>query len=177
MAEVKDMEQTAEKVTYGQEAPPKPKLSKKKKKWIRRGIALAVVAAIALGAVKFLGKEEGGETEIISETVAYGAITATVEGSGLTKAKNSETITITTAGTVMDVLVTEGQQVTAGTPLFVIDSDAARSAVEQAENDVEGYEKKLSTLRKDIAGLNLAPTYPGKLMEVMDLNPGDTISK
>ena len=169
MAEVKDMEQTAEKVTYGQEAPPKPKLSKKKKKWIRRGIAL--------GAVKLLGKEEGGETEIISETVTYGAITATVEGSGLTKAKNSETITITTAGTVMDVLVTEGQQVTAGTPLFVIDSDAARSAVEQAENDVEGYEKKLSTLRKDIAGLNLAPTYPGKLMEVMDLNPGDTISK
>ena len=87
MAEVKDMEQTAEKVTYGQEAPPKPKLSKKKKKWIRRGIALAVVAAIALGAVKLLGEEEGGETEIISETVTYGAITATVEGSGLTKAK------------------------------------------------------------------------------------------
>jgi len=30
---------------------------------------------------------------------------------------------------------------------------------------------------KDVAGLNLAAGYPGKLMEVVDLNPGDTISK
>ena len=31
--------------------------------------------------------------------------------------------------------------------------------------------------RRDIAGLNLSPSYPGKLMETVTLNPGDPISK
>ena len=62
----------------------------------------------------------------MTDVVQYGSITSTVENSGLTKAKSSETITLTTSGTVVDVLVTEGQKVTAGTPLFTIDSPARR---------------------------------------------------
>ena len=42
---------------------------------------------------------------------------------------------------------------------------------------VEGYEKQLSALHKDIAGLNLAAGYPGKLLDTVKLNPGDTIGK
>ena len=182
MAEVMEQvpEQTAARAPE-QAAPSggggKPKMSKKKKRRIRRIIALVLAAAVVIGVVRFRKKDGGGSTEVIRDVVSYGAITATVEGSGLTKAKNSESISITTAGTVQDVFVTEGQVVTAGTPLFVIDSDDARSAVQQAEKDVEGYQKQLNTLNKDIAGLNLAPGYPGKLMDVADLNPGDTISK
>ena len=150
---------------------------KKRRRTIRRIILLAVLVAAAAGGYMVFGHKSGPEATVVTDTVQYGAITSTVEGSGLTKAKKSETITLTTAGTVQEVLVTEGQQVTAGTPLFVIDSDAARKAVEKARTDVEGYEKKLSTLQKDIAGLNLAPTYSGKLMECVTLNPGDPISK
>ncbi|MFR0769138.1 MAG: hypothetical protein ACLSHO_05675 [Dysosmobacter sp.] len=40
-----------------------------------------------------------------------------MEGSGLVKAKTSETISLTTAGTVMDVFVEEGQKVEQGTPV------------------------------------------------------------
>ena len=57
--------------------------------------------------------------------VSYGAINSVVDGSGLVKAKNSETISLTTAGTVMDVFVEEGQQVEQGDPLFTIDSPNA----------------------------------------------------
>ena len=181
MAEVMDRapEQTAAQTAAAPAAAGggKPKMSKKKKRRIRRIIALVLAAAVVVGVVRFRKKDGGGSTEVIRDTVQYGSITATVDGSGLTKAKNSESISITTAGTVQDVFVTEGQVVTAGTPLFVIDSDDARSAVRQAEKDVEGYQKQLNTLNKDIAGLNLAPGYPGKLMDVVDLNPGDTISK
>ncbi|MDE6456079.1 MAG: HlyD family efflux transporter periplasmic adaptor subunit, partial [Dysosmobacter sp.] len=105
------------------------------------------------------------------------SITSTVEGSGLTKAKDSETITIATTGTVSEVFVNEGDTVEPGTPLFIIDSDAARTAVEKARQDVLGREKQLNALLKDVAGLNLAAGYSGKLMDVVDLNPGDTISK
>lgn len=163
------------------EAPrkEKKKLSKKKRRRIIRWVVvLGILAAIAAVAYHFLGGNGGeGESEVVIDTVRYGSITSVIENSGLTKAKNSETISITTAGTVMDVFVTEGQVVTAGDPLFVIDSPAARSAVDTARSNVEGYQKQLSMAQKDIAGLNLSPSYAGKLMETEKLNPGDTISK
>ena len=150
---------------------------KKRRRMIRWGIILVVLAVIAALLFKTFGGKKEQETQVVTDVVRYGSITATVEGSGLVKAKSSESISITTAGTVVDVLVTEGQEVTAGTPLFTVDSPAAQAAVQKARSQVEGYEKQLSTARKDIAGLNLAAPYSGKLMEVAALNPGDTISK
>ncbi len=187
MAEVKDLEQ-ATPVTEpaaAAEAAPKGRWAakwkdmpkKKRRRLIRRIIVLVVVIAAAVGAWWFFLRDKQPEAQAVTDVVSYGSITSTVEGSGLTKAKKSETITLTTAGTVQDVLVTEGQQVTAGTPLFTVDSEAARTAVEKARKDVEGYEKQLRTLQKDIAGLNLSAGYPGKLMETVTLNPGDTITK
>lgn len=95
---------------------------KKRRKIIRWIIILLVLAAGVIAAVKLLGGKGGGETQVVTDVVQYGAITSTVENSGLTKAKSSETITLTTSGTVVDVLVTEGQKVTAGTALFKVDS-------------------------------------------------------
>ncbi|MDO4315162.1 MAG: HlyD family efflux transporter periplasmic adaptor subunit [Oscillospiraceae bacterium] len=151
---------------------------KKRRRIVRWTVILLILLALAALAYKLLGGKGGeGESQVITDVVQYGAITSTVEGSGLTRAKSSETITLTTAGTVMDVLVSEGDIVTAGTPLFTIDSPAAETAVQKARSNVEGYEKQLSTAEKDIAGLNLSAGYPGKLMETVTLNPGDTISK
>ena len=198
MAEVKDLERNdpqaapaaenmAAQMTPEEPVPEKPKAGlkekwsamprKKRRKIIRRGIALIVVIAIVAGALKIWRGRGQTSSQVVTDVVSYGAITSMVEGSGLTKAKSSETITLTTVGTVMDVLVTEGQKVTAGTPLFNVDSPAAEAAVQKARSNVEGYEKQLSQAQKDIAGLNLSAGYPGKLMETVTLNPGDTITK
>ena len=192
MSEVKDLENetlsqaepvlpdTAEKTvptSQGVKGKWKNMPRQKRRRMIRRIIALVVVLAVVVGLIKVFGGKKTDDTQIVTDTVQYGSITSTVEGNGLTKAKKSETITLTTAGTVTDVMVTEGQKVTAGTPLFTVDSEAARTAVQKARKDVEGYEKQLNTLQKDIAGLNLAAGYPGKLMDVVTLNPGDTINK
>ena len=183
MAEVKDremipQEEAPQPAPTAEGQPPKKGMSRKqRRKLVRRIVAAVVVLALAAAGFKFLGGKGSAEAQVVTDFVSYGAITSTVEGSGITKAKNSETITLTTAGTVQDVMVTEGEQVTAGTPLFTIDSEAARTAVQKAESDLKGYEKQLTTLQKDIAGLNLSAGYPGKLMDVVTLNPGDTISK
>lgn len=150
---------------------------KKRKKLVRRGVIVLVVVLAALVLWKVLGSKPETDTQVVTDTVQYGAITSVVKGSGVTKAKTSQTITLTTAGTVQNVLVTEGQKVTAGTPLFNIDSEAARTAVQKAEKNATGIQKQLNAMQKDIAGLNLAPGYPGKLMDVVTLNPGDTITK
>ena len=136
-----------------------------------------VVAALVAGGVRHFRKGSSTNSEVGTERVSYGSITSVVNGSGLVKAKNSETITLTTAGTVMDVYVTEGQQVEQGDPLFTIDSPNAATEVQKARDEVEGYQKQINTLQKDIAGLNLSPSYAGKLMDVITLNPGDEISK
>lgn len=141
-----------------------------------RIVALVVVAALIAGGVKFFKKKDGS-SEVGMATVSYGAISSEVDGSGLVKAKNSETISLTTAGTVMDVFVEEGQKVEQGDPLFTIDSPNAATEVQKARDEVEGYQKQINTLQKDIAGLNLSPSYAGKLMDVVTLNPGDEISK
>ena len=157
--------------------PVKKKLSRKTRRRIIRWCVILVVLAVIAGVLfKLLGGKKDAEKQVVTDFVQYGAITAKVEGSGLVKAKSSESISISTPGTVLEVLVTEGQEVTAGTPLFTVDSPAAQAAVQKARSQVEGYEKQLSTAQKDIAGLNLAASYPGKLMEVATLNPGDTIS-
>lgn len=150
---------------------------KKRRRIVRWVIVLLVLAVIAGVLYKVFGGKKDGETQIITDVVQYGSITSTVDGSGLTRAKSSETINLTTAGTVMDVFVNEGDVVTAGTPLFTIDSPAAETAVQKARSNVEGYEKQLSQAEKDIAGLNLSAGYPGKLMETVTLNPGDDIIK
>ena len=158
--------------------PVKKKMSRKTRRRIIRWCVILVVLAVIAGVLfKLLGGKKDAEKQVVTDFVQYGAITAKVEGSGLVKAKSSESISISTPGTVLEVLVTEGQEVTAGTPLFTVDSPAAQAAVQKARSQVEGYEKQLSTAQKDIAGLNLAASYPGKRMEVATLNPGDTIAK
>ena len=142
---------------------------KKRRKYIRLLAAVLVLAILAGVLLKLFGGQGGGDSQVVTDIVQYGAITSTVQGSGLTKAKSSETITLTTAGTVVDVLVNEGDTVTAGTPLFTIDSPAAESAVQKARSDVEGYEKQLS-LGEDVTPVNVTA-------ETVTLNPGDPISK
>lgn len=153
---------------------------KKRRRMIRTVILAAVLVVLAALLYKLFGGGGGGGSEAMTATVEYGSITATVEGTGMTRAKNSETITITTAGTMSEVFVTEGQQVTAGDPLFIVDSPAARTAVEKARADVEGYEQQLASLQKDIAGLNLTAPHAGKIMlgeDAPKLQPGDEVSK
>ena len=155
-------------------APTPPKSRKKRKKTTRRIIALVLVIALGFGLYRHFGKKEGaGEQQVVKDTVMYGSITSTVEGSGMVKAKNSETITLATAGTVGDVFVTEGQKVAAGDPLFTYDSPEAEKRVRDAKSNIEGYQKQLNAAYKDVAALTLTAPYAGKLMNTTKLTVGE----
>ena len=151
-----------------------PKNRKKRKKTVRRIIAAVLVLAIGFTLLKKFGKKEG-EAEIGTAIVDYGSITSMVSGSGMVKAKKSESITLATAGTVGDVFVTEGQKVAAGDPLFTYDSPDAEKKVREAKTNIEGYQKQLNAAYKDIAKLNLTAPYAGKLLETVKLTVGDEV--
>lgn len=155
-------------------APTPPKNRKKRKKTVRRIIAAVLVLAVGFTLLKKFGKKDG-EAEIGTAIVDYGSITSTVDGSGMVKAKKSESITLATAGTVGDVFVTEGQKVAAGDPLFTYDSPDAEKKVREAKTNIEGYQKQLNAAYKDIAKLNLTAPYAGKLLETVKLTVGDEV--
>lgn len=141
---------------------------------MRRIIAAVLVLAVGFTLFKKFGKKDG-EAEIGTAIVDYGSITSMVNGSGMVKAKKSESITLATAGTVGDVFVTEGQKVAAGDPLFTYDSPDAEKKVREAKTNIEGYQKQLNAAYKDIAKLNLTAPYAGKLLETVKLTVGDEV--
>ena len=125
------MEQT---VQPGSPAPAAPKGPKKKK---RRGkgkliagilVTAAVVIAVAVVLWYFVFRETDQQGEVMTGTVEYGSIQSTVEGSGTTKARNSASVTPGT-GTILELYVQEGDQVTEGQQLYKMDDTAARDAV------------------------------------------------
>ena len=159
-------------------AAPSGLKKKKNKKNRKRLIAIVLIIAIILGLWLLLGKKKGnGKQEVMTDFVQIGSITAVVDGSGLATAKQSEALTLTTPGTVMDVFVTEGQMVEAGEPLFTIDSPEAARKVQEARSNLEGAEKELSNAYKKSEGLNLSVPYSGKLIETKHFEPGDTIGE
>lgn len=117
MEEKKELTPTETAVSAAKKPGKSPADKKKRRRLIRRIIALVVVIALIVGCVLFFKKKGGASSEVGTADVSYGSINSVVDGSGLVKAKNSETISLTTAGTVMDVFVEEGQQVEQGDPL------------------------------------------------------------
>ena len=157
-----------------------PRLVKKKKKrkkapLIIGGSVFLVLVILIWWAIAKTG--EAPEGQVMDETIQRGSITSVIKGSGMTTAKSSEAITVGTSGTVVDVFVTEGQFVTAGTQLYIIDSPAAEDAVKNAQQDVDGYQKQLKLLNEARQNLTVRAEFTGKLLEVSDeVKVGETIS-
>ena len=153
------------------------KKRKRKKTIITVVVIVVIIALLAVFLPKILGGKKGGNKDYMTSFVSYGSITSIVEGSGISKAKDSETLTLASSGTVEEVFVTEGQEVMAGDPLFTINSPGAKSMLENARLNYEGYKKQLDAIYKDIAGLNVSPKYSGKIVDTVNLQPGDEINK
>ena len=154
------------------------KLKRKKirrKRIITSVIALAVVGGIAFGMMQ-LFKEKEPEMTVWSQPVERGTISSNVSGNGETKALKSATLTLTSGGTVQEVYVQEGQQVNEGDPLYTVDSAEARKAVEDAQKNVNDYQKQIDALNKSYADLTFTAPFTGKLIEAPSLKVGNTIS-
>ncbi len=162
------------------EKPVKRVRSTARKKKIRRLIIWLIVLALLGGGgwwayQKFFKKEAPTKTAL-TDFVSIGSITSKVEGSGLTKARNSKTISVPYQGTILELLVEEGQQVYAGDLLYTVDSPAAQTAVDNARERIGRINKQIADIRKSQEGLNVAPAFSGKLLDTRKLNPGDIVS-
>ena len=163
-------------------APPAaPTGPKKKRKGRGKTIAgIIIVAAIAIALVVlvwyFVFREDGSKGEVMTDFVTRGSIQSMVEGSGTTKAKDSATVT-PGSGTILELFVQEGDQVTAGQQLYRMDDTTARDAVTEAQKSVDNCNKELQAVYDKIAELSITAPHAGNLREVADLKVGDTVNE
>ena len=157
---------------------PKGKKNNKKLKRLAIG-GVAAVALVAGGVVlyRFLTKQADNNSEIQSQPVQIGTIQSTVSGSGTSTAKESAAITLTAGGTVQQVLVSSGDVVTAGQPLYTIFSQDAQDQVDTARENLDKLNKDMADLQEEAANLTVRAPFAGKLQEVQDFESDQDVSK
>lgn len=169
--------------SFSQEGPPPSgpggPIKRKKKRKIGKFIAIGVAVAAIGGLIWFLkglGAEKEDEGQALLDTVMRGSISSQVTGDGVTVPKNSATLTITSAGTVQEVYVSEGAQVTEGDPLFRMDTTTAQKAVNDAQRTVTNSQKELNSLQKAQADLIIKAPFKGKLIDCVELQKDQSVA-
>ena len=90
--------------------------------------------------------------EVAAQYVEAGSINARIRGNGTVSANEVYEVTLAQTRKVQSVLVKVGQEVTAGDPLFVLesmDSEELRAAQEQLEQMELDYQKSLMSMSND----------------------------
>lgn len=146
----------------------KKRADPKRKKLIKRIVWLSVSAVVVGGIAYGLFKLFSAKEEVVYSTAvaSYGPVESMIYGSGSTKAKQSEDITVSAKGEVKEVYVNTGDSVKAGTPLFSIKGESLEEDLEAAEKELKDYEEQIADINENIANLSLTAPFDGKALDV-----------
>jgi HlyD family secretion protein len=117
----------------------------------RKQVAIGLVVALGLGAggwalynarAKQAARQE--TSSYVQQPVRRGSIRSTITGTGPVAAVTAVNLKAAQAGTAKQVLVKDGDKVTAGQVLVVLDSPQLQSQLEQAQNDLASLQQQLA---------------------------------
>ena len=134
---------------------------RRRKKLIRRGIAVGVVVAIALItiiATLVINAQPAGTNGPVTDMVTEGTFTTTVEAKGQLKPISASVVSPSVDGTVAQINVQAGQSVNEGDVLMTIKNDALDSAVSEAQRAVAAAQEDLNNAKVALAAAQAAPT-------------------
>lgn len=134
---------------------------RRRKKLIRRGIAVGVVVAIALIAIiatLVINAQPAGTNGPVTDMVTEGTFTTTVEAKGQLKPISASVVSPSVDGTVEKINVQAGQSVNEGDVLMTIKNDALDSAVSEAQRAVAVAQEDLNNAKVALAAAQAAPT-------------------
>lgn len=134
---------------------------RRRKKLIRRGIAVGVVVAIALIAIiatLVINAQPAGTNGRVTDMVTEGTFTTTVEAKGQLKPISASVVSPSVDGTVEKINVQAGQSVNEGDVLMTIKNDALDSAVSEAQRAVAAAQEDLNNAKVALAAAQAAPT-------------------
>lgn len=134
---------------------------RRRKKLIRRGIAVGVVVAIALIAIVatlVINAQPQGASGPVTDMVTEGTFTTTVEAKGQLKPISSSVVSPSVDGTVDSINVQAGQSVNEGDVLMTIKNDELDRNVAEAQRAVAAAQEDLANAQKAAAAAQATPT-------------------
>jgi RND family efflux transporter MFP subunit len=139
----------------------------------RRKIIITIICVVVIGIVLGIVFTRGDSSKDTLETVLVtrGDILRTVLVDGSLVMPNKAYLSFGTIGTVAEVLVEEGSNVTEGQVLARLDAPSLESSVEMAELQVEIAEEQVKAARAqyEIAQINLHEGVLGQSEDVLEL--------
>lgn len=143
-------ETTAAPAEEQEKGTPQFKAPKKKRKWIKRVIILAVVVAFL---VFLLSRCMGAGQQLLSSvylpyTASVQDMTVSVSGTGTIKPIQSYKVTTLVSGEILEAPFEEGQTVHKGDVLFRIDARDVENNIAQLELNVQSAQLALDDLLK-----------------------------
>ena len=127
---------------------------RRRKKLIRRGIAVGVVVAIALIAIiatLIINAQPAGTNGPVTDMVTEGTFTTTVEAKGQLKPISASVVSPSVDGTVEKINVQAGQSVNEGDVLMTIKNDELDRNVAEAQRAVAAAQEDLANAQKAAA--------------------------
>lgn len=124
---------------------------RRKKKLMRRGIAIGAVAAVlAIGAlaVSALAPKPDEGAGVVTDFALRGEYNTTIDASGTLEPLSSTVIAPETGGTIAEVRVAAGQAVSKGDVLMVIKNDELDRAVAEAQRALKTAKAELAAAKR-----------------------------
>lgn len=163
-------------------APPERKPGRRLT--VRRGAALLLVLALAVGAA--LGGKalffSGEEQTPLTEQTTYGSLSTTLSGTGTTMPADSVTYTTASEAEITGVYVSAGDTVEVGELLYTQDDSELDDQIEEyqdqiteQENQLDDYQEQLAQLQEEIAALTVTAPFAGRITDVA-VDMGDNMA-
>ena len=157
---------------------PKPR---KKRKWLKRAIALVVLAAVILVLLRACS---GGSTALTSGVylptpASVQELVVSVSGTGAIEPIHSYKVTTLVKGEVLEAPFEEGQTVHKGDLLFRIDATDVETSIQQAQLSLESaqlnYQQLLNNQEDSHKNATVKATATGVITELY-VDEGDMVS-
>ena len=160
---------------------PQLQAPKKKKKWLKRIIALTVIVALlALFLTQCMkGGVQTASGSYLPATAAVQDLTVAVTGPGTVKPNDTYRATALVKGEVLSAPFEEGQEIHKDDTLFVIDASDVETAIQQAQLSVQSaqlnYDSLVRTRNDNTQDRQVKANASGVVTKVY-VDPGDTVA-
>ena len=154
---------------------------RRRKKLIRRGVVVGIIAALVVGFFVFravTANKPDDSIQVVTTPAYTGPFTTEVTGSGSIKPSSSYVVQPQIDGTIDSVNVVAGQTVKAGDVLFTIRNDDLDRAINEAGRGVrtakQGVDEANQGVEQARQAVNAAEEAVNKAQNLLNANPDDT---
>ena len=151
-----------------------------KKKNIKRIIALVCTACVValLAAMPLLAKQEetadGPRASILSGSVAPGSIDTELIGGGTLTAEDSVTVSVPSAVKLTELLVSNGDAVTEGTPIAAVDRVTVMTAISQVQETLEYLSEQIEEAG-EVSTTEKVNALAGGIVKILYAGEGESV--